>query len=151
MLKAFRASLRTNILLHHIKKRYQSSSINQNNTSPAILWYKDILYHKMEVTWTYFWYVLWSPTSLQPLNHLTLTIYDICVLTLLIRKILDFWSIVFLVFLACKRDKFLLLFKQHRGKIYTLSSCKDPAFMTKQSNLNPPEKSKIPIKYNHFF
>ena len=28
------------------------------------------------VTWTYFWYISWSPTSLQPLNHLTLRIYS---------------------------------------------------------------------------
>ena len=28
------------------------------------------------VTWTYFWYISWSPTSLQPLSHLTLRIYD---------------------------------------------------------------------------
>ena len=61
----------------------------------------------MEVTWTYFWYISWSPTSLQPLNHLTPRIYDIGALTLLIRKILDFWSVVFLVFLACKHKKLL--------------------------------------------
>ena len=28
------------------------------------------------VTWTYFWYISWSPTLLQPLNHLTLRIYS---------------------------------------------------------------------------
>ena len=46
--------------LFHID--YQSSSVSQNNIPPAIIW-------------TYFWYISWSPTSLQPLNHLTPRIY----------------------------------------------------------------------------
>ena len=57
--------------LFHID--YQSISIDQNNIFSNILY----IYHKMEVTWTYFWYISWSPNSLQPLNHLTPRIYDI--------------------------------------------------------------------------
>ena len=35
--------------------------------------------------------------------------------------------------------------------MYALSPCMDPASMAKQSGLNPPEKSKSPIKYKHIF
>ena len=56
--------------LFHID--YQPISINQNNIISNILY----TYNKIEVTWTYFWYILW-PNSLQPLNHLTPRIYDI--------------------------------------------------------------------------
>ena len=42
-------------------------------------------------------------------------------------------------------------FKQHKTYIYVLSASMDPASMTKQSDLNPPEKSKIFIKYRHIF
>ena len=57
--------------LFHID--YQSISIDQNNIFSNILY----IYHKMGVTWTYFWYISWSLNSLQPLNHLTPRIYDI--------------------------------------------------------------------------
>ena len=57
--------------LFHID--YQSISVDQNNIFSNILY----IYHKMGVTWTYFWYISWSPNSLQPLNHLTPRIYDI--------------------------------------------------------------------------
>ena len=57
--------------LFHID--YQPIWINQNNIFSNILY----IYHKMEVTSTYFWYISWSPNSLQPLNHLTPRIYDI--------------------------------------------------------------------------
>ena len=76
LFRAFSISLRTNIFLHHIRKHYllhidyQSISVNQNNIFSNILY----MYHKMGVTWTYFWYTSRSPNSLQPLNHLTLRI-----------------------------------------------------------------------------
>ena len=44
-----------------------------------------------------------------------------------------------------------IIFKQHRAYIYTLIASMDPASMTKQSDLNHPKKSKIPIKYKHLF
>ena len=71
---------------------YQSSSVNQNNISPAIICYyvKDTLYHKMGVTLDLFlvYFMISYPTATtQPLDT---QIYDICALTLLIRKTLDF-------------------------------------------------------------
>ena len=109
MLKAKSVFLRTNILLHHIKNIISDLlSNNLNQSEQYIFKYTLYIYHTMGVTWTYFWYISWSPNSQQPLNHLTPT-QNIwyCVLTLLIRKTLDFWSIMFLVFLACKHE-FLL-------------------------------------------
>ena len=32
-----------------------------------------------------------------------------------------------------------------------MSASMDPAYMGKQSDLNPPEKSKIAIEYKHIF
>ena len=37
------------------------------------------------------------------------------------------------------------------AEIYALSASMDYASIAKQSDLNPPEKSKIPIKYKRIF
>ena len=50
-----------------------------------------------------------------------------------------------------QKELFISLFKQHTAEIHALSSSMDPASMAKQSYLNPPEKSKTPIKYKHIF
>ena len=52
---------------------YQPISINQNSMFSNIFY----IYHKMGMTWIYFWYISWPPNSQQPLNHLTPRIYDI--------------------------------------------------------------------------
>ena len=59
--------------------------------------------------YTVIWYISWSPNSQQPLKHRKTQNIWHCALTLLIRKTLDFWSIMFLVFLACKHE---LLFQK---------------------------------------
>ena len=43
------------------------------------------------------------------------------------------------------------LFKQHKTEVYALSASMGPAAMAKQTDLNPPEKSKIPVKYKHIY
>ena len=73
LMKAFTVSLRTNIYSFTSYQKtlfytdYRSISIDQNNILSNILY----IYRKTGVTWTYFWYILWSPDSLQPLSHLT--------------------------------------------------------------------------------
>ena len=49
------------------------------------------------------------------------------------------------------KELFISLFKQHKAEVYALSASTDPTSMAKQSDLNPQEKSKIPIKYKHIF
>ena len=106
----FTGSLRTNIILHHIKKHYSILIINQS-------WSIKTIYFQIYFIYTIRWgwlgpiFVIFHDL-LTHCNHLKLldtqNIWH-CALTLLIRKTLDLWSVVFLVFLACKHD---LLFQK---------------------------------------
>ena len=49
------------------------------------------------------------------------------------------------------KELFIPLLEQHRRWIYALNASMDPASMAKRSDLNPSEKSKIPVKYKHIF
>ena len=75
-------------------------SIDQINIFSNILY----IYNKMGVTWTYVWYISWSPNDHNHCNHpesMTLCCYSFE------QKILNLWSIVFLVFLVCKHELLL--------------------------------------------
>ena len=58
LLKAFIVSLRTNVILHHIKKHYSILIINQSRSIKTIYFQIYFIYTiKWGVTWTYFWYI----------------------------------------------------------------------------------------------
>ena len=49
------------------------------------------------------------------------------------------------------KELFIPILEQHRRYIYALNASMDPASLAKWSDLNPLEKSKIPVKYKHIF
>ena len=79
----FRSYQKTSHIDYHL-----SISIDQINIFSNILY----MYHKMGVTWTYVWYISWSPNDLKHSNHSTPGTQNIwyCALTLLNTKHLIF-------------------------------------------------------------
>ena len=89
------------------------------------------------VTWTYFWYISWSPTSLQPLNHLTLRIYS-TVSSLSWLKKYAIWFALKGIHISWNNvganlRSWILLLRQ------------------KRQDFIPPEKLETASKYKHVF
>ena len=104
-MKAFTVSLRRNIILHHIKKHDFILIINQSQLIKTTYFQ---IYFIYTIKWRWLGPIFGIfHDFLTHFNHSTTygtqNIWH-CPLTVLITKILDLWSIMFLVFLACKHE-----------------------------------------------
>ena len=91
-------------------KTYQKNisywlSVNFSQSKQYI--FKYTLYQKMISNVDLFLIYFMVSYSLQQLNHMAQRIHDILPSLFLIRKTFDFWSLLFLVSLACNHEKLL--------------------------------------------
>ena len=97
LMKAFTVSLRTNIILHHIKKHYFILIVNQSQSIKTI-YFQIYFIYTIKCGWLgpiFGIFVSWFLNSLKPLHHLTPKIHDIVPSLCWLEKYLIFDQLCF--------------------------------------------------------